>query len=126
MSEAARRSLPDRAFFLLLASLAAWSLPSLVFCALEIALWLHSVSARGTVVFRLPPQTGWDHLFALQSFVYLLIARWNAVATLAASGLFVFTLLSPRWRPWLALALIPYAVLLCADVALRCRTALLP
>ncbi len=126
MSEGARRKLLDRAFFLLLIPLTAASLPSLVFCLLEVALWIHGAATSDPVVFHLPAQTGWDRLFAMQSMVYLWVARWNAVATLAATGLFAFTLLRPRWRHWTILALIPYALLLCADFTLRWRTALLP
>lgn len=126
MFEAVRRKIRDRAFFLLLTPLAAASLPSLLFCVLEAALWAHSASATKTLVFHLPAEGGWDRLFALQSAIYLWVARWNAMATLAATGLFVCTLLRPRWRTWSAFALVPYALLLCADFTLRWRTALLP
>lgn len=126
MSEAARGNLLDRAFFLLLAPLAAASLPSLIFCLLELVLWMHSAASQNALVFHLPPQTGWDRLFAVQSAVYLWVARWNTIATVAATALFAITLLRPRWRHWTAFALIPYALLLCADFTLRWRTALLP
>ena len=126
MSEGARRKLLDRAFFLVLTPLAAVSLPSLLFCLLEVALWIHGALAGRTAVFHLPAQSGWDHLFSLQSAVYMWVARWNALATLAATGLFVSTLLGHRWRHWTVFSLVPYALLLCADFTLRWRTVMLP
>ncbi len=106
--------------------MAAASLPSLLFCVFEIALWIHGISTRNPLVFHLPPESGWDRLFAAQSAVYGWVARWNAPATLAATAFVVSVLARPRWRPWAALALIPFALLLCADFTLRWRTALLP
>ena len=47
--------------------------------------------------------------------------RWNSDVTMAATALFVSTLLLPRWRHWIGLALIPYGLLLCADFTLRWR-----
>lgn len=126
MSEAVRRNSHDRAFFLLLTPLAAASLPSLAFCILEMLLWLHASLTRGSVVFHLPAQTFWDHIFSLQSSLFHWIARWNSLATLAATAVFACTLLRPRWRTWTAFALIPYALLLCADFTLRWRTILMP
>lgn len=126
MSEAARRYRYDRAFFLLLTPLAAASMPSLVFCVLETVLRVHSALAHGPAVFHLPPQTAWDRLFAIQTAVYQWVAHWNSLATLAATGLFVFTLVRPRWRQWSTLALIPYLLLLCADFTIRWRLPLLP
>lgn len=126
MSDSARRKLLDRAFFLVLTPLAAASLPSLVFCLLEVALWIHGAYTGSSASFHLPAQTGWDRLVSMQWAVYLWVARWNALATLAATGLFVSTLLRSRWRNWTAFALVPYALLLCADFTLRLRTILLP
>ena len=126
MSEGARWKLRDRAFFLVLTPLAAASLPSLLFCLIEVALWIHGVLTGSTVVFHLPAQSAWDHLFSLQSTIYMWVARWNALATLAATGLFVSTLLRPRWRHWTVFALVPYALLLCADFTLRWRAVMLP
>lgn len=127
MPEAIRRhENSDRAFFLLLTPLAALSLPSLAYCILELALWLHASLAAGPVVFHLPARTAWDMLFATQSSVYDWVSRWNSAATLVATAFFVFTLLRPRWRPWTGLALIPYGLLLCADFTLRWRFALTP
>lgn len=126
MFDAIRRPQSDRSFFLLLTPLVAASLPSLIFCALATALWLHGVPANHPVLFHLPPHSTWDHLFALELSVYQWVVRWNSAATLAATALFVSTLLRPRWRHWTALALIPYGLLLCADFTLRWRYALLP
>lgn len=126
MSDADRSHDPDRAFLLLLTPLTAVSLPSLVFCALELVLWLRSSLSGGRLEFHLPPENGWDQIFAMQSSVYLWVAHWNSIATLAATGFLIFTLIRPRWRHWTGLALIPYGVLLCADFTLRLRTALLP
>jgi hypothetical protein len=116
----------DRSFLFLLMPLAVASLPSLLFCVLEVALALHGKRNGRLIVFHLPPRTAWDQLLALQSSVYGWVARWNTSATLAATGLFVATLLLPRWRHWMVLALIPFGVLLCADFTLHLRAALLP
>jgi hypothetical protein len=94
-------------------------MPSLLFCALALVLWLHGIPSHASLVFHLPPRTAWDHLFALQLSVYQWIARWNSAVTLAATAFFVSTLLLPRWRHFAILALIPYGVLLCADFTLR-------
>lgn len=110
---------PDRSFALLLTPLAAASAPSLVFCALALALRLHGAAHGPAFVFHLPPQTTWDRLFALQLSVYQWVARWNSTVTLAATGFFVATLLLPRWRNFVFLALVPYGLLLCADFTLR-------
>lgn len=126
MHEAPHRDWPDRAFFVLLTPLAAASLPSLIYCALELLLWMHGALGRGPILFHAPAQNLWDELFALQSPLYHWIARWNSPATLAATILFVSTLLRPRWRIWTGLALIPYGLLLCADFTLHWRTTLHP
>ncbi|HTX42201.1 MAG TPA: hypothetical protein VMD25_10270 [Acidobacteriaceae bacterium] len=124
MSEAVRRlENSDRAFFLLLLPLAALSLPSLAYCTLELALWLHGSLASGPVIFHLPPRSAWDMLFAIQSSAYDWVSRWNSAVTLMATAFFVSTLLRPRWRAWTGLALIPYGLLLCADFTLRWRIA---
>jgi hypothetical protein len=126
MVEGVRLPIRDRLFFLLLLPFAAASLPSLLLCAVDFALWLHGAVSRGPVMFHLPARNLWDALFALHGWAYGWVARWNAVSTLAATAFFVTTLLRRRWRPWLVLALIPYGLLLCADFALRWRHALLP
>ncbi|HEY1807711.1 MAG TPA: hypothetical protein VGG42_04065 [Acidobacteriaceae bacterium] len=126
MSDLPRGKRADRPFLFLLMPLALASLPSLLFCGLEIALALHGNRGSGVLVFHLPPRTGWDHLLALQSAVYGWVARWNASCTLAATGLLVATLLLPGWRRSAVLALIPFALLLCADFTLHWRAALLP
>ncbi len=95
MSELAFRNPRDRSFLFLLMPLAVASLPSLLFCVLEIALALHGKRNGSLIVFHLPPRTAWDRLLALQSSVYGWVARWNTSATLAATGLFVATLLLP-------------------------------
>jgi hypothetical protein len=92
--------------------------PSLLFCTLALALWMHSVPGS-PIALHLPPHSLWDHLFSLQLSVYQWIARWNSAATLAATGFFASTLLFPRWRNYALLALIPYGLLLCADFTLR-------
>lgn len=112
------RSRPARFFLLLLTPLALVSLPSLLFCALAVALRLHAFPA-GPIEFHFPAQTAWDRLLALELYAYEFVARWNSAATLAATGLFVTTLVLPRWRNYLTLALIPYGLLLCADFTLR-------
>ncbi|MFP5227047.1 MAG: hypothetical protein ACLGXA_05415 [Acidobacteriota bacterium] len=114
------RSRPGRIFLLLLTPLAVVSLPSLLFCALAVALRFH-VLPDAAVEFHLPAQTGWDHLLALELYAYAFVSRWNSAATLAATALFVTTLLLPRWRHYLTLAVIPYALLLCADFTLHWR-----
>jgi hypothetical protein len=126
MAESCRRSTPDRAFILLLTPLIAASLPSLLYCVLELALRMHGGFTSGTYVVRLPPENVWDRLFALQTLVYQWVARWNSLATLAATAFFVLTLFRPRWRTWRVLALIPYGVLLAADFTMHWRYALLP
>jgi hypothetical protein len=126
MSELPLRKRADRSFLFLLMPLAIASVPSLLFCALELALALHGNRSGNILVFHLPPHTMWDRLLALQSSVYGWVARWNASCTLAATGLFVATLLLPRWRQWMVLALIPFGLLLCADFTLHWRSALLP
>jgi hypothetical protein len=112
--------------FLLLTPLFAASLPSLVFCAVEVLLWLHGAPGHSPVVFHLPPQGLWDRLFLMETVSYRWIARWNSAVTLFATLVFVLTLLRARWRYWTVLALIPYMVLLCADFTLRWRYALMP
>jgi hypothetical protein len=114
-----RRS--DRSFFVLLTPLFAASLPSLIFCALALAFWLHGMPAHHSVALHFPGQGIWDQLLDLELSVYQWIVRWNSDATLAATALFVSTLLLPRWRHWMGLALIPYGLLLCADFTLRWR-----
>jgi hypothetical protein len=114
-----RRTRPDRSFALLLTPLVAASLPSLIFCALALVLWLHGAPTHTPLTFHLPPQTAWDRLFSLELSVYQWVARWNSAVTLAATAFFVSTLLLPRWRHFALLALIPYSVLLCADFTLR-------
>ncbi|HEX4309763.1 MAG TPA: hypothetical protein VHZ25_07025 [Acidobacteriaceae bacterium] len=110
---------PDRSFALLLTPLVVASVPSLLFCTLALVLWLHGIPAHTSLAFHLPPQTAWDHLFAIELSVYQWVARWNSAVTLAATAFFVSTLLLPRWRHFAILALIPYGVLLCADFTLR-------
>lgn len=126
MAETSRLLQSDRSFLFLLTPLAVASLPSLVFCALELALALHGNHNGRLIEFHLPPRTAWDRLLALQSAVYGWLAQWNASVTLAATGVLVATLLLPRWRHWLLFALIPFGVLLCADFTLHWRAALLP
>ncbi|HZZ39366.1 MAG TPA: hypothetical protein VFE06_09560 [Acidobacteriaceae bacterium] len=126
MSDLALRNPRDRSFLFLLMPLVVASLPSLLFCVLEIALALHGKRNGSLIVFHLPPRTTWDRLLALQSSVYGWVAHWNGAATLAATGLFVATLLLRRWRHWIVLALIPFGLLLCADFTLHLRAALLP
>lgn len=117
MSEAPVR--PQTLFLSLLIPLTAVSLPSLVFCGLAVALWLHGIVTGGQTVLHVPPETAWDALFALEANVREWLAQWNSLATLAATGFFVATLLVRRWRFWMGLALIPYGVLLCADFTMR-------
>jgi hypothetical protein len=126
MSDLFRTGRRDRSFLFLLMPLTMASLPSLLFCALEVALVLHGNRGGSVLVFHLPPRTAWDRLLTLQSSIYGWVARWNASVTLAATGLFVATLLLPRWRHWMVLALIPFGLLLCADFTLHLRSALLP
>ena len=109
----------DRSFFLLLTPLAAASVPSLIFCALTAALWMHGFPAQHPSLFHFPPQGTWDQLLSFELSVYGFVTRWNSPATLAATAFFVTTLLLPRWRHLTALALIPYCLLLCADFTLR-------
>jgi Gpi18-like mannosyltransferase len=120
MSETvARRS--DRSFFVLLTPLFAASLPSLIFCALAFAFWLHGMPAHNPIALHFPPRSIWDELSSLELSVYQWVVRWNSDVTMAATALFVSTLLLPRWRHWIGLALIPYGLLLCADFTLRWR-----
>jgi hypothetical protein len=121
MSEPVPRPQPDRSFFLLLTPLVAVSLPSLLFCALAVVLWMHGVPPNSPALFHLPSQGVWNEIVALQVSAYQWIVRWNSTATLAATAFFVTTLLLPRWRNWTTLALIPYGLLLCADFTLRWR-----
>jgi hypothetical protein len=110
----------DRSFVLLLAPLAAASLPSLAFCALALVLHLHTSHAPALPsALRDRAEGVWDHLFAFELSIYQWVARWNSVVTLAATAFFVSTLLRPRWRHCALLALIPYIFLLCADFTLR-------
>lgn len=126
MSESPGLLRSDRSFLFLLMPLAVASFPSLLFCALEITLAVHGSRHESVLVFHLPPRTSWDRLLALQSSVYAWVSRWNAPATLGATGLVVSTLMLPRWRHWMLFALIPFGVLLCADFTLHWRAALLP
>lgn len=126
MSETPLRRRRDRSFLFLLMPLAAASLPSLLFCALELALAFHGNAGGSILVFHLPPRTPWDRLLALQSSLYGWVVRWNASVTLAATGLFIATLLLPRWRHWILLALIPFGLLLCADFTMHWHAALMP
>ncbi len=112
------RSRPTRFFLLLLTPLALVSVPSLLFCVFAVALRLLAFPA-GAVEFHFPAQTAWDHLPGLEAYACEFVARWNSAATLAATALFVTTLLLPRWRNYLTLAIIPYGLLLCADFTLR-------
>ena len=109
---------PASVFFLLLAPLTLAAAPSLFFCGLAGVLRLHA-SRVGTLAFHMPAQTGWDELLALEVYAYEFVSHWNSAATLAATALFVTTLLLPGWRSYFKLALIPYALLLWADFALR-------
>jgi len=104
--------------------LAVASLPSVLFCALELALALHGNRGGSVLVFHLPPRSAWDRLLALQSSMYGWVSLWNAPATLGATALLVATLLLPRWRHWMIFALIPFGVLLCADFTLHWRAPL--
>ena len=126
MAEAAPRPNPDRAFVLLLTPLAAASLPSLLWCALEVVLTLSRTLTNGQFVVHVPPQTALDRLVVLETLVHRWIAHWNSLATLAATSVLVLTLLRPRWRAWAGLALIPYGVLLCADFTMGRSGAFLP
>jgi hypothetical protein len=64
MSETvARRS--DRSFFVLLTPLFAASLPSLIFCALAFAFWLHGMPAHNPIALHFPPRSIWDELSSL-------------------------------------------------------------
>ena len=117
-SSSTRLPLASRSFVLILTPIVAASIPSLLFCTLALALWMHSVPGS-PITLHLPPHSLWDHLFSLQLSVYQWIARWNSAATLAATGFFASTLLFPRWRNYALLALIPYGLLLCADFTLR-------
>lgn len=110
----------DRVFVLLLAPVTLASVPSLLFCALAVALRLHGFGSS-TLYFHFPPQTTWDHLFALEVAACEFVSHWNSAVTLAATAVFVSTMLLPRWRSYLTLALIPYGLLLCADFTLRLR-----
>jgi hypothetical protein len=110
---------PNHLFLSLLVPLTAASLPSLAFCGLAVAMRLHGILTHGQTVLHFPPETGWDALGALQAHVQEWLAQWNSLATLAATGFFVSTLLVRRWRFWTGLALIPYGVLLCADFTMR-------
>lgn len=126
MAENVRPLNPPWIVVVLLVPLFAVSLPSLVFCALEVLLWLHGAPGKSPVVFHLPPHSLWDRLFVTETIAYRWIARWNSVATLVATFVFVSTLVRARWRYWTMLTLIPYMVLLCADFTLRWRYALMP
>ena len=117
-SSSTRLPLASRSFVLILTPIVAASIPSLLFCTLALALWMHSAPGN-PITLHLPPQSLWDHLFSLQLSVYQWIARWNSAATLAATGFFASTLLLPRWRHYAIVALIPYGLLLCADFTLR-------
>jgi hydroxymethylglutaryl-CoA lyase len=87
-------------------------LPSLIFCALAVVLWIHGIPANSPALFHLPSKGVWNEILALQISVYQWVVRWNSTATLAATAFFVTTLLLPRWRNWTTLALIPYGLLL--------------
>ena len=126
MFDEAPHSKLDRIFFFLLTPLVALSLPSLLYCALEMAVWLVGGLKGGQAMLRRPPENGWVGLVAMQTAVYEWVLRLNSPATLAATGLFVVTLVWPRWRHWIGLALIPYGLLLCADFTLRWHSSLLP
>lgn len=117
---------PDRIFFVLLAPLMTAALPSLIYCALCIVMGLHGLVTSGQIVLHVPAENLWDRCFLLQANLTRWIGQWNMIATLAATGFFVFTLLRPRWRYWTGLALIPYGVLLCADFTMRWRYTMLP
>jgi hypothetical protein len=116
----------DLVFFLLLISLAASALPSLLFCSLKAALWGRGAFASGAIEFHLPAQNLWDGIFSLQASMVEWVSRWNSPVTLVATGIFIGTLVRPRWRRWTLLALLPYALLLCADFALHGQSVLLP
>jgi hypothetical protein len=111
---------PDRSFVLLLTPLVVVSAPSLLYCVLVLMLRLHGLSAA-QIDFHVPAETVWDRVFALEVTVCRFVARWNSAATLAATVFFVSTIVQRRWRSYLALALIPYGLLLCADFTLRWR-----
>jgi hypothetical protein len=121
MSETLPRHRSDRSFLLLLTPLMAASLPSLIFCALAVVLWLHGFPAKASDIFNFQPANPWDRLFAFELSIYEWLVRWNSAVTLAATALFVSTILLRRWRHWIALALVPYGLLLCADFTLRWR-----
>lgn len=116
----------DRFFFVLLAPLMAASVPSLAYCALGLLMWGHRLFGDPQMVLHVPAENLWDRCFVLEANLIHWISQWNAAATLAATALFVFTLLRPRWRYWAGLALIPYGVLLCADFTMRWRYTMFP
>lgn len=126
MSDAVRRANLDRIFLLVLAPLMMAALPSVIYCAVGLLMGLHGMLAGDSMVLHIPAENLWDRCFVVQVHLLQWISHWNALATLAATGFFVFTLLRPRWRYWTGLALIPYGVLLCADFTMRWRYALLP
>ena len=126
MSEAVRRQSDDPLFFVLLIPLAAASLPSLIFCLVEMLLWLHGAFVHSFATADPSHRNLLHTLLLLRSAADGWIARWNAAVTLAATALVVVTLLRSRWRTWAGLALIPYGLLLCADFTLRWRSVLHP
>ena len=126
MSDAVRRAHLDRIFLLLLTPLMASALPSVLYCLVGVLTGVHGMIAGDPIVLHVPAENLWDRCFLLQTHLMRWILEWNALATLAATAFFVFTLLRPRWRYWTGLALIPYGLLLCADFTMRWHSTMLP
>ena len=104
----------------------AASVPSLLFCTLEILLVMHGHMSWNEARYHVPSQNGWDQLLGFDALAYGFIARWNGFITLLATVFMLCSLLRKPWRALIRFALLPYLVILAADLILRLRYHLLP
>src|SRR6187402_1846023 len=104
------------AYFGLLLLLVASSLPSLLFCGVELLLALHGHFGWNRTSYRTPPANFWDWLLGVDALLYAMVSRWSLFLTLAATLLLAVSLVRRRWRALAAFALLPYLLIVAADL----------
>jgi hypothetical protein len=110
----------------LIVAMVAASVPSLLFCALEALLAWHGHWSWASRQYHLPAENGWDRLLGMDAMAYMWVARWNRLVTIAATVFMLASLARRRWRALVGFALLPYGVILAADLVLRLRYHSLP
>lgn len=110
-----------RLYLGLIVALVAASAPSLLFCGLEAVLALHGHWSWSAVQHHAPAENGWDRLLGMDALAYGWVAEWNRAVTLLGSLFLVASLVVRPWRALLRFALLPYRVIVAADLILRRR-----